>query len=311
MPIPKSNEMYFAVLNELKDGTMKKGSDIRNILRPKFNLTKEELEQTSATGAILVDVRMNWAMAHLGQARALTRPDKGYLQITELGTAWLKESSGFISPELVSNSEGHQEWRERSKNLAVARRESIEDEKITALEHEVDPLAQLATAEELINIDIASQVLDRIKSLPPIFLEKLILKLLHAMGYAAGEEDLEHTGGSGDQGIDGIVHQDVLGLDKVYIQAKRYDTGKVGPSEIQSFIGALNGKKANRGVFITTSSFSENAKEVAKNAQNVNIVLIDGQALVEQMLRFGIGVVTVRQIKVNALDENFFNMDHD
>jgi restriction system protein len=311
MTIPKSNEMYFAVLNELRDGEMRKGSEIRNSLRPKFNLTQEDLAQTSATGAVLVDVRMNWAMAHLGQARALTRPDKGYLQITDLGRNWLKESDGYIDPELVSNSEGHQEWRERSKNLAVARKGLLVESAIPSIEQEHDPLTQLATAEQLINIDIASQILDRIKSLPPIFLEKLILKLLHAMGYAAGEEDLEHTGGSGDQGIDGIVHQDVLGLDKVYIQAKRYDSGKIGPSDIQSFIGALNGKKATRGVFITTSGFSENAKEVARNAHNVNVVLIDGQELVQQMLRFGIGVVTVREIQVHALDENFFNMDQD
>jgi restriction system protein len=272
-------------------------------------LSEEELKETSATGAILVDVRMNWAMAHLGQARALIRPDKGYLQITELGRRWLNESNGYISPELISNSEGHQEWRERSKSLAIERKASGSTSPAEILDLEHDPLTQLTTAEQAINMDITSQILDRIKSLPPIFLEKLILKLLHAMGYAEGEENLEHTGGSGDQGIDGIVHQDVLGLDKVYIQAKRYDNGKIGPSDIQSFIGALNGKKANRGVFITTSSFTDAAKGVAKDAHNINIVLIDGAELVDQMLRFGIGVVTVREIRVHAIDENFFNLD--
>lgn len=309
MAITKSDEMFYSILDALKDGQKKKGSEIRDLLRGSFGLDAAELETTSATGKLLVDVRMNWAMSYLGQAEAIIRPEKGYLQITPLGLTWLKESNGHIDPNIIFESEGYQRWRDRSREMAEARK--YEDDKglDLSLGSEQDPLTLMNSAEQALRSDVGSQILERIKSKPPVFLEKLILKLLHAMGYAADEKDLEHTGSSGDGGIDGIVHQDLLGLDKVYIQAKRFEHGKVGPGDINSFIGALNTKKASRGVFITTSQFTEGAKQAAQNAHNITVALIDGETLVEHMLKFQIGVFPVKELKVYALDENFYDSE--
>jgi restriction system protein len=148
----------------------------------------------------------------------------------------------------------------------------------------------------------AEELLESIGSAKPEFFERLVLKLLHAMGFGANENDLQHVGGSGDGGIDGVISLDRLGLEKVFIQAKRWHN-PVGPEAVQAFYGALEGRRANKGVFITTASFTSGAREFAKLVEKKR--LIDGAELTKFMIEFGVGV-SHRIVKVPSIDRDFF-----
>jgi restriction system protein len=126
------------------------------------------------------------------------------------------------------------------------------------------------------------------------------------MGYGSSEDDLEHLGGSGDGGVDGVINQDALGLDQIYVQAKRYGEGTIGRPQIQAFVGALAGKHASRGIFITTSSFSRDARDYAENLKDTRVILIDGDDLTRLMIRHKVGVTVMKTFEIPEVDENFF-----
>ena len=181
----------------------------------------------------------------------------------------------------------------------------------SSAESEIDnsdsPIESMDTAIRVMNSALAGDLLQRIREEKPEFLEKLVLRLLHEMGYGASLENLEHIGGSGDEGVDGVIHQDQLGIDKIYVQAKRYrESGPIGRPTIQSFVGALSGKKATRGVFITTSRFSADALEYVSSLTGFSVVLIDGEQLVKFMLENKVGVMTQQTFEVLSIDEDFF-----
>lgn len=168
------------------------------------------------------------------------------------------------------------------------------------------PHEQIEISIKTIEATIASQLLQRLRDEEPEFLERTVLQLLHEMGYGSSEDDLKHLGGVGDGGVDGVIKQDKFGIDQIYIQAKRYRDGSVGRPDIQSFVGALSGKQATRGVFITTSSFSKDAKEFARSIPQYRVILVDGEELVRLMIDHKIGVTVARRVDVVEIDENFF-----
>lgn len=157
-----------------------------------------------------------------------------------------------------------------------------------------------------IHATVASQLLQRLRDEDPEFLERTVLTLLHAMGYGSSEDDLQHLGGSGDGGVDGVIRQDKFGLDQIYVQAKRYGSSVVGRPQIQNFVGALGGQHATRGVFITTSEFSSDAEEYARNLPQYRIILIDGETLARLMIEHKVGVTVSRTLELVEIDENFF-----
>jgi restriction system protein len=153
---------------------------------------------------------------------------------------------------------------------------------------------------------VSLELLQRIKDEAPEFLERAVLRLLHKMGYGSSEDDLEHIGGSGDGGVDGVINQDALGLEQIYIQAKRYTDGVIGRPQIQAFVGALAGKHASRGIFITTSSFSRDAHDYVQNLKDTRVILIDGDELARLMILYKVGVTVAKTFEVPEVDENFF-----
>jgi restriction system protein len=169
------------------------------------------------------------------------------------------------------------------------------------------PNEQIEASTNEIRASVASQLLQRLRDEDPEFLEQTVLKLLHAMGYGSSEDDLQHLGGSGDGGVDGVIKQDKFGLDQIYVQAKRYGSNVVGRPHIQNFVGALSGKHATRGVFITTSQFSTDAEEFAKNVPQYRIILIDGEDLVQLMIEHKVGVRVAQTLEIVEIDENFFS----
>ncbi len=274
-----------------------------------MTLTDEERVATFSGGTNIARNRVHWALEFLCQAGAVDRPKRGFAAITDLGRKLLRDEQPKLTLERLRQTEGLKAWKQRSREKAARRRSQRGDEPVIP-----DDLPdEVRTPEEVmqdslseIEDSISTQILQRIKEEEPVFLERVVLKLLHQMGYGSSEDDLEHIGGSGDGGVDGVINQDALGLDQIYVQAKRYGDGVIGRPQIQAFVGALAGKHAVRGIFITTSSFSRDARDYVQNLRETRVILIDGDELARLLIRHKVGVTVVKTIEVPEVDENFF-----
>ena len=285
MSIPKFSELFNDVLIVLSDGNQHHRRELQAEVLNRLVLTDAERAETMSGGGNRARSRVHWAFEFLCQSGATKRPKRGYAEITDFGRQLLQDNPSGISLELLRQTEGLKDWRRRSLEARAARRN---EEELEDLEDDVDgsdsadrtPNEQIENSIIAIEAAVASQLLQRLREEDPEFLERTVLKLLHAMGYGSSEDDLQHLGGSGDGGVDGVIRQDKFGLDQIYIQAKRYGSATVGRPDIQSFVGALTGQHATRGVFITTSSFSREAKEFARTIQQYRVILVDGEDLV-------------------------------
>ena len=311
MSIPKFSELFNDVLLVLSDGNQYHRRELQAEVLNRLVLTDAERAETMSGGGNRARSRVHWAFEFLCQSGATKRPKRGYAEITDFGRQLLQENPAGISLELLRQTEGLKDWRRRSIEARAARRS---EEELEDLVNDVDgsdsadrtPHEQIENSKIAIEAAVASQLLQRLREEDPEFLERTVLKLLHAMGYGSSEDDLQHLGGSGDGGVDGVIRQDKFGLDQIYIQAKRYGSATVGRPDIQSFVGALTGQHATRGVFITTSSFSREAKEFARTIQQYRVILVDGEDLVRLMIENKVGVTVSRTVEVVEIDENFF-----
>ena len=312
MSIPKFSELFNDVLIVLSDGNQHHRRELQAEVLNRLVLTDAERAETMSGGGNRARSRVHWAFEFLCQSGAAKRPKRGYAEITDFGRQLLQDNPSGISLELLRQTEGLKDWRRRSLEARAARRN---EEELEDLEDDVDgsdgadrtPHEQIENSIIAIEAAVASQLLQRLREEDPEFLERTVLKLLHAMGYGSSEDDLQHLGGSGDGGVDGVIRQDKFGLDQIYIQAKRYGSATVGRPDIQSFVGALTGQHATRGVFITTSSFSREAKEFARTIQQYRVILVDGEDLVRLMIENKVGVTVSRIVEVVEIDENFFS----
>jgi len=313
MTMPKFFELFNKVLLALESGDEVHRKDLRVMVAEKLNLTEDEMNETMSGGGRRIYSRIHWATEYLVQAEAINRPKRGYLQITDFGRELLAKYPSGIALEDVRNTPGVLAWTERS----IAKREERNSKSVEAdtyltseFSSEGSPLENIESAFYVMRSALAGELLDRIRNERPDFFEQLVLQLLHKMGYGASPADIEHIGGSGDEGVDGVIHHDQLGLDKIYIQAKRYkDDSTIGRPAIQSFVGALSGKKATRGVFLATTKFSKEAKEYVEGLTGFNVVLIDGNRLVDLMIEHKVGVTTEQTFELLSIDANFFNED--
>lgn len=310
MAIPKFSDIFTELLQVLEHETMLHRSDLTTKVVDLMTLTDDERVATFGGGTNIARNRVHWALEFLCQAGAVNRPKRGFAAITDLGRKLLREEKPKLTLERLQETDGLKAWKERSREKA-ARRRSERGEEGDPVDFNLSNEGR--TPEETIQDSIieieesvAAQILQRIKDEEPVFLERVVLKLLHQMGYGSSEDDLEHIGGSGDGGVDGVINQDALGLDQIYIQAKRYSEGAIGRPQIQAFVGALAGKHAVRGIFITTSTFSHDAREYVENLRETRVILIDGDGLAGLMIRHKVGVTVVKTIEVPEVDENFF-----
>lgn len=249
--------------------------------------------------------RAGWAHDRLKRAGLSSSPRRGYWRITEAGLAFLKEHPGPFSAELAESlAIDYVGVRLRPETLSSI---SIAQAAATAVSRESSFLAspdeRLGQALEELRQSAEVELLDLLGAVTPNFFETVVLDLLHKMGYGANRSDLQRVGGSGDAGIDGVISLDKLGLEKVYVQAKRWQSS-VGRPELQAFYGALAGQKAKKGVFITTSSFTQQATEFARSVEG--IVLVDGQRLARLMIECELGV-TSRTVKIPKIDGDYFD----
>jgi restriction system protein len=252
-------------------------------------------------GARLFDNRIGWAKSHITQAGLLISPRRGISVITDRGREALRIHPERIDLRVLNGFEVYREFRNRRKN--------VEDDESDTSETEIQdtqtPEELLENAYLQVRRQVEAELLSQIKSSPPEFLERVVVDLVVRMGYGGSRKDAgEALGRSGDEGIDGIIKEDPLGLDIIYLQAKRWE-GTVGRPEIQKFAGALQGQRARKGIFITTSTFSSDALEYTSRIET-KIILIDGPRLAKLMFDHGVGVATASNYEVKRIDSDYF-----
>jgi restriction system protein len=300
MAIPDYQSLMLPLLKVAADGKVHTKRDALNELAERFKLTEEERKELLPSGNQAVfDNRIGWARTYLKKSGLIEYPQRGHFQITDRGKSVLEKNPPVINVAFLRQ---FPEFIEFHSQKTIADPEPPESS---------DSLSQ--TPEELVGSgylklrkQLESELLGRVKSAPPDFFERLVVRLITAMGYGGSLVDAgKAIGKSGDGGIDGVIKEDKLGLDLIYLQAKRWDNASVGRPEIQKFVGALHGKRARKGIFLTTSTFTKDAHEYAEGLET-KVILIDGVQLAELMFEYGVGVQTESTYAVKRIDSDFF-----
>lgn len=302
--IPDYQTLMLPVLKLAADGAEHKFSHAVELLVEEFSLSTEERNELLPSGSQAVfNNRVGWARSYLKQAGLLSSPKRGFFTITPKGAALLAKNPERVDISILEQYPEFLEFRNRKKDKG----ENEKPEETSAVSASSQtPEDALASAYSTLRKDLESEILSSVKEASPSFFERLVVDLLVRMGYGGNRQDAgKALGKSGDGGIDGIINEDRLGLDVIFIQAKRWE-GMVGRPEIQKFAGALQGQRARKGVFITTSSFTKEAQEYASLIES-KIILIDGDHLSRLMAEHNVGVSTVGQYEVKKLDSDYFN----
>jgi restriction system protein len=266
-----------------------------------MELSEEQRSARTGSGIPKYRHRAGWAANSLKHAGLVTSPAAGHSRLTELGLRFVREHASGFSAEDAREIQR----RAREKMNAASDEGGDSTPAVDSADSESSsPEEQIESGLAAVRAAVATDVLERLSAVEPSFFEQVVLQLLHGMGYGANRSDLHRVGGSGDGGIDGIISLDRLGLEKVYVQAKRWQSN-VGRPEIQGFFGALSGRRANKGVFITTSGFTREAREFAASVSDT-LVLVNGRQLAELMVEFGIGV-SRRVAYIPEIDTDYFS----
>lgn len=289
-------------LEALEGEQLQTRQEILSFVKANCRLSQEALEATISSGQTVLANRLGWAISTLVKSNWISRPSKGVYQITTEGQKWLEANRTTDLTYSDAHKIFKRYWQQKpSKNITETPQQPLSSDgdqtPIESIENSIGVLAE-ATKGEL---------LSRLRASDPTFFEKAVIKLLLAMGYGGAEQRGRQIGGTGDGGVDGVIDQDALGLEKIYVQAKRYaETASVGSATIREFIGALAIKGVSSGVFITTSSFTQSAKDTAASPSH-SIALIDGAKLASLMINYRVGVQIKQIYEVFELDEDFFD----
>lgn len=304
MSIPDYQTLMLPVLRLLADGAPHLRADVAEAIADQFRLSEAERRQLLPSGKMTVlRNRVGWAISYMKQAGLLRLPKRGTYQITERGLMVLSKKPERIDVGLLEQFPEFVEFRERSREprsgMADVPTQAALAEDVTTPEEALEQAhTRLRSALEL-------ELLEQVKAAPAAFFERLVVDLLLQMGYGGSREEAGRVlGGSGDGGVDGIINEDRLGLDVLYVQAKRWSDA-VGRPEVQKFAGALQGHRAKKGVFLTTSSFSREAEDYAARIDS-RIVLIDGRRLASLMYEHNVGVSHRATYQVKQLDSDYF-----
>lgn len=302
MAIPDYQSVMLPLLHLLGDGTEHRMRDAVATLSDQFGLTEAEKKEQLPSGNLVFENRVYWARAYLKKAALVLSPKWGFIQITDRGKKCLSESPHRIDVPYLKQFPEFLEYYTGKR---------VDDENATESQDTTTetPEELVATGYQKLRRQIETELLSRVKLSPPEFFERLVVRLLTAMGYGGSIADAgKAIGKTGDGGVDGVIKEDRLGLSLLFIQAKRWDTTSVGRPEVQGFVGALYGKKAKKGVFITTSTFTKDARDYAEGLDS-RVILIDGAKLAEFMFDFNIGAVVESSYLVKRIDSDFFEDD--
>ena len=299
--IPSMQTLMGPVLRSAKDGEIRV-SDIIESLAHEFGLTEDERNEKVPSGnQTRFANRVHWAKTYLAQAGLLKSTRRAHFIITDRGREALLDVGVEINRKYLLRFEEFREFKSRKRDA-----DDGDDAEIIS-DAEATPEEILRDVHKRINDTLSAEILTRVRDAPAVFFEKLIVKLLLAMGYGGTSEDAGRAlGRTGDDGVDGVIDQDPLGVDQIYLQAKRYADGNtVSSAAIRDFFGALSLKKAHKGIFVTTSTFSRNAVRTAQDLGS-RIVLIDGRQLARLMIRYNIGCRDEDVLHLKKIDEDFF-----
>ena len=302
MAVPEFQSFMLPVLDLFKDDNIHTANECMNKVVEYFNLNEKDTKlMIPSKKQTLVANRVYWALTYLKKSKLLETVKRGEYKITERGKKLLKTSPNRIDKKLLSQ---YDEYRLFSKQDNDKQNISINED----VNDEVTPEEKMYLIHKKMEDQTAEDLLEIILGKDPYCFERIVMDVLKRMGYGDINEDSSVvTKKSNDGGIDGIINQDRLGLDKIYVQAKRWTTGQVGRPEIQKFVGAITGKNATKGIFITTSSFTKEAKEYVLNLPK-SIVLIDGKELTKLMIENNVGVQNNYVYEVKRIDNDYFEM---
>jgi restriction system protein len=300
--VPKYHELMRPSLAVLADRAEHHSRDIVAQVADALDLAPAQRTQKIPSGQRRFDNRLLWALSYLKQALAVERPKRGVYRITDRGLTLLTRHPTTLTVADLRVFEEFRDFQARSRPVPGA--SDSTDEEATA--EEQTPLEQLSAAAGRLNATIAADLVEKIRQQPPEFLEKAVLQLLVAMGYGGSDQAAQHLGGSGDGGFDGVINQDRLGIERIYVQAKRYALDNpVGRPAVQAFVGALHHAGAAGGVLITTSRFSPEAVAFASSI-HPRVILIDGPRLGQLMITYRVGVQERQTFHVVEVDDDFF-----
>jgi restriction system protein len=297
--VPDFQSLMLPMLRLASDGEEHSLAESRRLLADNLGLTEDDVAALLPSGrqTILAN-RTAWAKVYLTRAGLLDSPRRGHFKITRRGTDVLRNPPDRIDIRFLDQFPGFSEFRDR-------RKESPGDEIPPVPSPLETPEEQLEDAYSKLKTDLAGEIVARVEAASPDFFERLVVELLLKMGYGGSRREAgKAIGRAGDEGIDGTISEDRLGLDMIYLQAKRWE-GTVGRPEVQKFVGALHGKRAKKGVFLTTGSFSSDAREYVAHI-DPKVVLIDGKQLAELMIDFEVGTTTVSTYHVKKVDSDYF-----
>lgn len=302
MPVPSYDIFMLPLLQALADGAEHNVRDLREQLAGTFKLTDADRHALLPSGKQPVfDGRVGWAKTYLEKAGLLSTSRRGCYRITDAGRSVLAQKPGRIDKQYLLQFESFRGFASRAADEEQSATESADQKSLPG----VTPEEALERAHKEIRAKVETELLESVGKASPHFFEKLVVELLVKMGYGGSLEDAGRAlGRSHDGGIDGIIKEDHLGLDAIYVQAKRWQNN-VGRPDVQAFAGSLEGERARKGVFITTSSFSNEARDYVKRIEK-KIVLIDGRQLASLMVDFGIGVNTVTTYEIKRVDTDYF-----
>jgi restriction system protein len=305
--VPDFQTIMRPLLELHSDGQEHEIGITRTALAERFELSEQDRSERIPSGRVTtLQNRVGWAATYLYRTGLLERPRRAHYRITPRGEEMLAAYPDRIDLSVLKQFEEFHEFREASREQVEAGSALITEASKTATAEE-----QIDSGYRELRAALAADLLDRVKEQSWDFFEQLVLRVLRKMGYGGPEGSIERLGGhGGDEGVDGVIREDALGLELIYIQAKSWQEKTVGRPEIQQFIGALHGKQAGKGIFITTSKFSPEAEEYAKGVAS-RVVLIDGRQLAELMIEHGVGVTTRETYKIKEVDISYFSSEEE
>lgn len=301
--IPSYEQIMLPLLKMLSDGEEHSLQEAVDFLSDEFNLTEEERRELLPSGQQKVfRNRLGWARTYMKKAGLLSTTKRAHFEITERGFELLKEKPAEITSQFLAR---YQEFVDFKSIKKIKNNGDDSNEAHYDIITDKTPEESLEYAYQKLRSELAKEVLEVVKSCSPAFFEKLVIDLLIRMGYGGSRKDAgQALGKSGDGGIDGIVKEDKLGLDTIYLQAKRWENS-VPVKEIRDFTGALASKKARKGIFITTSTFPSSVYDFVKQVE-YKIVLIDGEHLANLMIEYNVGLSTINEYQVKRIDTDYF-----
>ena len=306
MPVPDYQSLMLPVLKALADGVETPVSEVRERVAAAEGLTDEELREMLASGQPMFTNRVSWAVIYMERAGLVERVRRAIYRLTEEGNKLLAQAPARVDLDVLRTYPAYVKWSKK----AITPPPRKDNKPPTPDESTDTPEEALHHAVRQLRDALEADVLDRVRIAAPAFLEQVVIDLLIAMGYGGGDAAMGHvTGRSGDGGIDGTIKEDALGLDEVYIQAKKYADGHtVGEGDLRNFAGAIDAAGTTKGVFVTTAAFTSAAKDYVKRSPK-RIVLIDGEELARLMVEHDIGVRTRIQHAIKRIDEDYFEQE--